>query len=34
MAIREGGSTAAGASVTDVVEFDLVVSHLRLPELV
>jgi quinol monooxygenase YgiN len=34
MAIRESGSAAAGASVTDVVEFDLVIAHLRLPELV
>ena len=32
--IRESGAREAGVDITDVVEFDLVISHLRLPELV
>ena len=33
-AIREAGVRDAGADVVDVVECDLVLAHLRLPELV
>jgi quinol monooxygenase YgiN len=33
-AIRSGAAKAAGASVTDVVEFELAIAQLRLPELV
>ncbi len=32
--VRVDGATASGAKVTDVVEFDLEIAHLRLPELV
>ncbi len=32
--IRESGAREAGVDITEVVEFDLVISHLRLPELV
>lgn len=32
--IRESGAREAGVDVTDVVEFDLAIAHLRLPELV
>ncbi len=32
--IREGGAIEAGVDVTDVIEFDLPIAHLRLPELV
>ena len=34
MAIREVAASAAGVMVTDVVEFELAIAHLRLPELV
>jgi quinol monooxygenase YgiN len=34
MEVRSGAASAAGASVTDVVEFELAIAHLRLPELV
>ena len=33
-AIRDAGVREAGVDVTDVMEFDLVLAHLRLPELV
>jgi quinol monooxygenase YgiN len=33
-AVRSAGAGAAGATVTDVVEFELAIAHLRLPELV
>jgi hypothetical protein len=33
-AIREAGVRDAGVDVVDVVECDLVLAHLRLPELV
>jgi hypothetical protein len=32
--VREAGAAASGVRVTDVVEFDLAIAHLRLPELV
>jgi len=32
--IREAAASAAGVMVTDVVEFELAIAHLRLPELV
>jgi heme-degrading monooxygenase HmoA len=32
--VRSAGAAAAGAKVTDVIEFDLAIAHLRLPELV
>ena len=32
--VRVDGATASGAKVTDVIEFDLEIAHLRLPELV
>jgi quinol monooxygenase YgiN len=32
--VRADGARATGSTVTDVVEFDLVIAHLRLPELV
>ena len=32
--IRESGAREAGVDVTDVVEFELAIAHLRLPELV
>ena len=32
--VRAGAASAAGASVTDVVEFELAIAQLRLPELV
>jgi len=34
MELRASAASAAGASVTDVLEFELAIAHLRLPELV
>jgi quinol monooxygenase YgiN len=34
VSLRADGASAAGASVTDEIEFDLAIAHLRLPELV